>query len=291
MKTERQHHHDPTADGYPPVTRERMVQDLHRLGVKRGQTLLVNASLSHIGWVEGGARTVVEALRDAVGRSEGTVVVPAGTEENSSFSRAHQAATEGMTWDEVRAYRSLMPAFDKHKTPSSMGAIAEALRTSDGAIRSDHPQSSFAAIGPAAELLMADHRLRCHLGESSPLAKLYDRHAQVLMLGVGYGYCTAMHLAEYRYTPQPPRQEYTCVVTTDGKRGWKTYKDVVLDDNDFEEIGKSLAENLPVREETVGRADCRLLPLRDIVDFAIEWMSSHRPAVPAPIQVRNLCKL
>jgi aminoglycoside 3-N-acetyltransferase len=277
VRTERRHGHGPAADRWPVVTRERIVEDLGRLGVERGQTLLVNASLSHLGWVDGGARTVVEALRDAVGRDEGTVVVPAGTEENSSFSRAHRAATKGMTWDELRAYRNLMPAFDKHTTPSGMGAIAEALRTSDGAVRSDHPQSSFAAIGPAAKSLMAGHRLESHLGEFSPLAKLYDQHAQVLLLGVGYECCTAMHLAEYRYTAHPPMQMYTCVVTSEGKRGWTCYLDVVLDDNDFDEIGKSLAERRPVREQTVGRADCRLLSFRDTVDFAVEWMARHRP--------------
>ena len=291
VRQQGQHRHNPAEGGWPPVTRGRLVSDLRKLGVKRGQTLLVNASLSNIGWVEGGARVVVEALRDAVGRDEGTVVVPAGTEENSNFSRAHRDATAGMTLDELRAYRNLMPAFDKHTTPSGMGAIAEALRTSDGAVRSDHPQSSFAAIGPEAELLMADHRLESHLGESSPLAKLYERHAQVLLLGVGYECCTAMHLAEYRYTPQPPMQTYTCVVISEGKRGWTGYQDVVLDDNNFDEIGKSLAEKLPVREETVGHAECRLMPMRDTVDFAVEWMAEHRPVSLAPIQVRNLCKL
>jgi aminoglycoside 3-N-acetyltransferase len=46
-----------------------------------------------------------------------------------------------------------MSAFDKHITPSGMGAIAEALRITVGAVRSDHPQSSFAAIGPEANLV------------------------------------------------------------------------------------------------------------------------------------------
>src|SRR3984957_13110268 len=226
-----------------PVTSERLVRDLRELGIAAGQTLLVNASVGSIGWVEGGAPAVVAALRAVVGPA-GNLVVPVGTEENSNFSRAQRDLTAGMTWDELRAYRNLMPAFDKHTTPSGMGAIAEALRTTDGTVRSDHPQSSFAAVGPEAVQLMADHQLESHLGERSPLAKLYRQDAHVLMIGVGYGYCTAMHLAEYRYTARPPRQTYTCVVTTDGRRGWIGYHDVVLDDNDFEEIGKSLAAEI-----------------------------------------------
>jgi aminoglycoside 3-N-acetyltransferase len=266
---------DPTEAVAPPVTRERLVRDLRELGIEPGQTLLVNASLSNIGWVEGGAPAVVAALREVVGPA-GNVVVPAGTEENSNFSRAHQELIAEMSWDELRAYRKLMPAFNKHTTPSGMGAIAEALRTTVGAVRSDHPQSSFAAIGPDAELLMAGHQLESHLGERSPLAKLYDRHAQVLMIGVGYEYCTAMHLAEYRYTPRPPMQTYTCVVATDGKRGWIGYHDVVLDDKDFEKIGKSLAAEVVVREGSVGHAECRLMSLPDTVDFAAEWLARYR---------------
>ena len=91
--------------------------------------------------------------------------MPACTEENSNFSRAHRDLIAGMKSAELRAYRKDMPPFDKDTTPSGMGAIAETLRTTPGAVRSAHPQSSFAAIGPEAENLMADHQLDCHLGE------------------------------------------------------------------------------------------------------------------------------
>jgi aminoglycoside 3-N-acetyltransferase len=274
----------------PPVIGERLVRDLRGLGVEPGQTLLVNASLSSIGWVEGGAPAVVAALREAVGPN-GNVVVPAGTEENSHFSRAHRELIEGMSWGELRAYRNLMPAFDKDTTPSGMGAIAETLRTTVGAVRSDHPQSSFAAIGPDADLLMADHKLDSHLGEGSPLAKLYQRRAQVLMIGVGYEYCTALHLAEYRYTPRPPMQTYACVVVIDGRRAWTGYQDVVLDDNDFQEIGKSLSAEVVVREGYVGHAKCRLMPLRHTVDFAVDWMAKCRRLDPELIGFGDLCEL
>ncbi len=81
-----------------------------------------------------------------------------------------------MSWDQLRTYRNQMPAFDKHTTPSGMGAIAETLRTTAGAVRSDHPQSSFAAIGPQAAHLMDGHRLdspsrrRVAAGQAVPAA-------------------------------------------------------------------------------------------------------------------------
>ena len=69
------------------------------------------------------------------------------------------------------------------------------------------------------------------------------------MIGVGY---ELLHRDAPRRVPvhaQPPMQTYTCVVATDGRRGWTGYQDVVLDDNDFEEIGKSLAD----RESSSGK--------------------------------------
>jgi len=261
----------------PPVTGQRIVRDLRRLGVMPGQTLLVHASLRSLGWVTGGAPAVVSALREAVG-PDGHVVVPTGTEANSRTSRLHQAHIATLTPGEVEKFHLDMPAFDKDATPSGMGAISEALRTAQGAARSAHPQSSFAAIGPEADLLMADHPLECHLGPDSPLGKLHKMESHVLMIEVDYWAFTGFHLAEYLYTPRPPKRTYACVVATaDGARRWQEYDDVVLDDQKFEDIGESLEKNMAVRHGKVGHAHCRLVPLQPAVDFAVEWMAEHRP--------------
>ena len=46
------------------------------------------------------------------------------------------------------------------------------------------------------------HAPDCRLGERSPLARLEELHARVLLLGAGYDACTGFHLAEYRI-PSP----------------------------------------------------------------------------------------
>jgi aminoglycoside 3-N-acetyltransferase len=265
----------PPGLGAPTVTRAQLVRDLGRLGVEEGQTLLVHASLRSLGWVDGGAATVVAALREAVG-TDGNVAVPASTEANSMTSRAHRERIASMTPDAVKKYKMDMPAFDRDTTPSGGGAISEALRKSKGAVRSAHPQSSFAAVGREAEYLMADHQLECHLGEASPLAKLYKMEARVLMIGVGYQTCTAFHLAEYRYRPRPPERAYACVVSIDGERHWRGYHDVVLDDSEFENIGEAFAAELAIEPGYVGNAECRLMSLPKAVDFAVKWMAVHR---------------
>ena len=171
----------------------------------------MHASLSRIGHTKGGAETVIDALLEVLG-PDGTLVTGAGTPENSTTSRAFQARTAGFTNEQAAQFCAFMPAFSRATTPTSVGAIAEALRTTPGAHRSAHPQSSFAAVGREAGALMAGHRVSCHLGEASPLAKLYERDALILMLGVGYRACSAFHLAEYRYRERPPRRVYSCVV-------------------------------------------------------------------------------
>jgi len=257
------------------VTKGRIVRDLRHLGVEPGQALLVHASLRSLGWVVGGAPTVVAALRDAVGPA-GHVVVPTGTEANSKSSRAHQAHIETLTPDQVDQFHLKMPAFNRQSTPSGMGAISEALRTTKGAVRSAHPQSSFAAIGPEADVLMADHPLECHLGPDSPLGKLNKMDAQVLMIEVEYWAFTGFHLAEYLYTPQPPMRAYAAVVGAEGARRWEEYEDVVLDDQKFDDIGKSLEKKVAVKHGRIGHARCRLVPLQPAVEFAVEWMAERR---------------
>ena len=92
-----------------------------------------------------------------------------------------------------------MPAFDPAATPQhGMGRLAESVRTAGGAVRSAHPQTSFAALGRRAGELLSAHPLSSHLGEESPLGALYRAGAQVLMINVGFSVCTAFHLAEYR---------------------------------------------------------------------------------------------
>jgi aminoglycoside 3-N-acetyltransferase len=252
--------------------------DLRVLGVRTGHILLVHASMRRIGLVLGDAAAVIAALRDAVG-CEGTLVVPTGTPGNSDTSRLHRARTAGMTAKQISLYKAAMPPFNPATTPSEgMGRIAEKLRTMPGAVRSAHPQTSFAALGPMAHDLMDGHAIDCHLGEYSPLARLCAAGARFLLLGVGYQACSAFHLAEYRCVPDPPTRCYRCVITVDGRPGWHEYRDVVLDDRDFGDLGADFDRTGLAIRGRVGHADCRLGPIAPAVSFAAEWLCRHRAA-------------
>jgi len=266
------------------LDRASLAADLRSTGLRYGAVVLAHTSLSHIGWIEGGAGTLLAALRDVIG-SQGTVVVPTFTSWNSDTSRAYRARTRGMTTHRLRWYRERLPAFDRDTTPSvECGLFSEAVRTAPGAVRSGHPQTSFAAVGPEAARLMRTHDLNDHLGERSPLAELYRIDAQVLLMGVGFDKCTAFHLAEYRYTAAPPLTRYGCKINIGGVPVWRNYVDVVLDDRDFAACGQAMEARVPVVKGQVGRAQTCCFSLRQAVDFAKIWLRENR----RPDQARDI---
>jgi aminoglycoside N3'-acetyltransferase len=281
------------------VSREQLAADLRSLGLRRGQDLLVHCSLRRIGPVEAGAATLLDALRDVAG-PQATLVVPAQTTLNSLTSRDFYTAVAGLDEDERSRYVAAMPGFDPALTPShGMGAFAEYLRTRPPAVRSRHPQASFAALGPQARACTSVHDLDCHLGDRSPLGWLYAADAAVLLLGVGYTACTAFHLAEYRLPWASPVQVYRCFTAEGGRRVEREFTAVALDDSDFEQLGAALEAVLPdgLRQGRTGSGTSRIVPLRAAVDFGVSWLTIHRrwPCPGGPLSrcpyshIRDLC--
>ncbi|MFK4103625.1 aminoglycoside N(3)-acetyltransferase [Streptomyces sp. NPDC019531] len=264
----------------PPGTlgTDELASHLRALGIRPGDTVLVHASLSTVGRVGGGVRVVVDSLLEALGEA-GTLVVYTQTPDNSDPSRWPVTRGRSVPVSEWPGLRATLPAFDPALTPSyGVGVLPEEVRTRPGALRSGHPQSSFAALGPAAARITAGHALNCHLGEDSPLARLEELDARVLLLGVGYSVCTAFHLAEYRVPGQGSR-EYGCAVADESGRRWHRYRDVDFDASDFPALGdayEALPER-PVSRGRVGAADCRLFDLAPAVAHASKWLTEHRP--------------
>jgi len=252
-----------------PRTRQSLAQDLRELGLAAGSLVLVHCSLSSIGWVSGGAATVILALLDTV-TPAGTLIMPAQSTQLSDPAGWRSPAIPAAWHDEVRAS---LPAFDPRITATrGMGAVAEQFRTWPGVWRSRHPTLSFAALGPSAEQIMKDQPLDDPFGEASPLGCLHRMSAQILLLGVGFERCTALHLAQRRAWPDAERVPAGAPMLVDGRRQWVRFRLPPLDAELFPEAGLRLAEQGLVRTGLVGSAPSRLMPMAAIVDaVAVDW--------------------
>jgi aminoglycoside 3-N-acetyltransferase len=153
-----------------PHTVQSLASDLRALGVAAGDTVLMHSSARSLGFVAGGTQAVVQALLDVLGPA-GTLAVPTHTPDNTDPGDWRNPPVPEAWWPAIRLQA---PGFDRCRTPSRwMGVIAETVRTWPGALRSDHPQVSFAALGRQAAAVTGGHRLTDALGESSPLGAIY----------------------------------------------------------------------------------------------------------------------
>jgi aminoglycoside 3-N-acetyltransferase len=257
-----------------PVTSASLAADLRALGVRADGVLIVHSSLSKLGWVVGGAQAVVLALQSVVGEA-GTLVLPTHSGHLSDPANWENPPVPSAWWPGIRAD---MPAYDSELTPTrEMGAIVECFRHVPGVVRSSHPRHSFAALGPAAETIVADHDLADSFGEQTPLGRAYELDAQVLLLGVGHANNTSLHLAEARGSFTKKRYRNGSPVIVDGRREWVSYEGDDTDDADFETLGAAFARTGAQHEGSAGHGTAKLMSQRAVVDFAVDWMNANRP--------------
>ena len=259
-----------------PFTVESLTRDLRELGLSDGATVVVHSSLSAIGYVAGGAQSVVLALLEVIGPN-GTLVVPAHSGDCSDPGLWENPPVPESWWPTIRA---TMPAFDPRLTSTRrMGIIAETVRHLPGALRSGHPSVSFCAVGPSAETITLDHRLENEFDGLSPLARLYDLDSDILLLGVGHDCNTSLHLAESRSGTMSTRRQGAPILVN-GVRQWVTYDSLDASTEDFEQVGVAAWAIDLETVGLVGGATTRLLKGRNFVDFAIQWFVENRSSRP-----------
>lgn len=263
------------SENYPLITSRLLSKQFRDLGVKEGMTLLVHSSLSSLGWVCGGAATVILALEEVLG-GDGTLAMPTNSTDLSDPAGWNHPAVPEKWWQEIRDWT---PAYSPDLTPTrQMGAISECFRKQDGTLRSGHPLVSFAARGKNARFITEDHSLSYSLGEGSPLARIYDLNGYVLLLGVGHGNNTSIHLAEYRANfPAKKQVRNGAPIAVNSNRQWVWFEDINFDDFDFEQVGADFSKEVEAEQTgTVGLATARLTSQRALVDFAVVWFEKNR---------------
>jgi aminoglycoside 3-N-acetyltransferase len=237
------------------LTKKDLMKNFIELGIKPGMILEVHGSLSSFGYVVGGAQTVVDALIDVVGYS-GTILMPVEL---------------GL----AETIRENTPAFHKKESETMcMGVIAENLRRRDGAVMSSHPSVAYVAWGKYAKLLCNRHSLHFSLSEESPTARLYELKGFILLLGVGFNNCTALHLAEYRSDCRPILLQGASV-ELEGRRVWKKYLDIDLDSEQFVLVELELREKGAMKTMKIGNSDTKLFRADVAIDEMVKCFESR----------------
>ncbi len=285
-----------------PVTYTRLRADLLDLGIRPGGVLMVHARLSAVGWIPGGADTVLRALLDVL-TEDGTLMVLCSWEHQCYDLERWPAARRAAYLAEPAAFDPLVSASDP-----GLGRLPERLRTWPNACRSRHPLGSFAALGRSSEELVADQPWDGMYGVGSPLDRLLRAGGDVLMLGAPLETATLLHYAEaVAVIPEPPsgpgkrkvtyhmplRGDQTTSVGSDDVV-WREftdfetgsdedpgasvlpYRDVVGEGVDAFEVimadalGAGLAQS-----SLVGNAASHLLPALDLSAFAKRWIETR----------------
>ena len=241
------------------VTQVDIEQGLASLGLS-GADVVVHASLRSFGSVDGGAATVVDAVR----RVARTVLMPAFCfESNVPPPAGDRPARNGCDYRHYDHWDKPLVPFrvETAAVDARMGAIAREFASAADAVRSDHPWHSWAGSGARAERLLRPHPWSC---TNLPLDRLAERDGSVVLLGVGLTACTAIHVSEERAGRRPFIR-------------WAADRDGVVRRMRVAGCSKGFGALEPLcddlfRETVIGTSRVRVAPLRALIDRCADVM-------------------
>jgi aminoglycoside 3-N-acetyltransferase len=175
--------------------------------------------------------------------------------------------------------REELPAFDPHLTAMrGMGKIPETLHRHPETLRSPHPSHSFIAWGKHAAEWMSEQPIENSFGPGSPLGKMMESDVKILLIGTGFDSCTALHYAEFVQENRTTSPQGAAVME-DGKRQWIEFDCVDMDADRFPELAKEYPGEITTG--MLGQAEVKIVAMRPLVEFGIEWVKSHPPVKEA----------
>lgn len=253
------------------LTKSDLVAELRSGGVSEGDTLCVHTALSQLGIVIGGARTIIEALLQAVG-PDGTIMMPTYSGDLSDPAEWRLPPVAPEDWARIREET---PPFDPALTPTRrMGAVPEYFRGYPGVLRSAHPQSSFSAIGRHSVYLTSSHPLSFRFGPDSPLGRFAAVEGKVLMLGAPLKTSSFYYLAFYP-ADGLPRLQKSAPVAIDGKVRWADYEDIAYNSIWFPGCTEKLIEKNLAKRFTVGASTTVLIDAARALPQIREYYLAH----------------
>jgi aminoglycoside 3-N-acetyltransferase len=257
-----------------PIVKKRLIEDLRNAGINTGDTVMFHSSMKSIGWIVGSSVTVISALMEAVS-DKGTLVMPTQSGDNGEPSNWSRPAVPEDWWQIIR---DETPPFDSETTPTrGMGRIPETFRKYPNVFRSNHPTASFGAWGTNAQFVVETHPYDDPFGENSPLAKLYQLNAKILLVGIGLESITSLHYAEYLANlPNRPEENRAAAILENGKRVWRTWIEPEFSDSDFHKIAADFEEKEDLSPVYIGQAESHIFSMKELVDYGVGWLKKNR---------------
>ena len=252
------------------LTAQALADDLRRLGLPVGATVLVHASLRAVGPIARGAETLLEALQVGVGES-GTVMVPAFSWEAADPAQFREPPPPG----ELEAARAaVIPYTPDAPIDPGLGVFPRVLQRVPGARRSMVP-ASFVTLGRHADELAAAQDPERPYGRRGPLGKLGELDGWVLLLGVDFRCATSVHCAEDQadlpYLRRDPPSRHLV-----GPSHWlEVGRDYGCGEG-FNAVQDMLRDHGQLREGTVGAAPSLLARHDHVVEAGLSVLAKDR---------------
>lgn len=221
------------------VTKSEIVSGLKKLGLKKGDIVLVHSSLSSLGKVEGGPETVIQALLETVGK-KGTVMMP---------------------------------------YPLGKATIAKVFSSMPGVFKSIHPTHSVSAMGAKARYLTKDHdKMETACGKGTPFGKLVDLNGYILLIGVDQDRNTTLHTAEdYADLPYLSVKEFK-YVDENGVEKTLVQKRFPGPHRNFIGMDRVFLEKKIMKIGRIGNAMVRLIDAKKMVKLCLEILKKNPAA-------------
>jgi aminoglycoside 3-N-acetyltransferase len=255
------------------VTLSECVTRFSEAGIAAGDAVVLHGSLKAVGWISGGANTVVDALLSLVG-PEGTVIVAAQYTANLDPGLL-ETRLDPQT---VTVLRTTQPPFRGKATHlPTMGSLTTAVQLDERSRMSNHPTCAVLALGKHAKWLTADHPLTPAFGEGSPYAKAQELNAKLVLIGVEYAVVSALHTVQVA-TKTLPWCIHSAAQGSVESPTRSYYLDYAYTCEAFDSIGFAYESTHPVKKTPLGKAVVRCLPLRPFLAFAKTWMERSEVA-------------
>ena len=253
----------------PELTEGDIIASLRSLGVKAGDLLLVHSSTSNCGYVKGGARTVINAIKEVLGK-KGTALFPAFTTPYLLLGGLNRR------W----VYR---PFDASDLSQISTGNVPRTLLEEfPGTLRSRHITHSWTGFGPlAAECLNAHGAFDPPGSANSPMGKALEHGGQVLHFGSSMATTTFLHFLE-DHCDMPFLDTAVCrLKALDGSFKTVTIEKHFTGHRDFycgfkaescKFFSRAKAAGLRINSGRLGLGELRLMETKELFDIGKELL-------------------